>query len=143
MTIENAPHLKTGALLHFDCAGKCGKYGTRFIKPEAHIRMMAACQPFLSGAISKTINMPNDALLEDVEKAHMLSWKLMLKGTAVYRDGSKLSQPLNSVAGEAFKALDKEDFEGKDPVKVAEKIVDVLRKRRALPHRRDGYTQKP
>jgi ribonucleoside-diphosphate reductase alpha chain len=119
MTIENAPHLKPEHYAIFDCAGKCGKYGTRFIKPEAHIRMMAACQPFLSGAISKTINMPNNALLEDVEKAHMLSWKLMTKGTAVYRDGSKLSQPFNSIAGDAFKALEKDDFDQEEPVKIA------------------------
>lgn len=141
MTIENAPELKPEHYSVFDCASKCGKYGKRFIKPEAHIRMMAASQPFLSGAISKTINMPNDALLDDVEKAHMLSWKLALKGTAVYRDGSKLSQPLNSVAKEDFKDLQEEE-EDKQPLKVAEKIVQHVRKRRALPHRRAGYTQK-
>ncbi|HIE41924.1 MAG TPA: adenosylcobalamin-dependent ribonucleoside-diphosphate reductase, partial [Nitrospinaceae bacterium] len=97
MTIENAPHLKECHYPVFDCANQCGKYGKRFIRPEAHIRMMAAAQPFLSGAISKTINMPNGASIADVERAHILSWKLMLKGTAIYRDGSKLSQPLNSV----------------------------------------------
>ena len=106
MTLENAPHLKKIHYSIFDCANTCGKYGKRFIKPEAHIYMMAAAQPFLSGAISKTINMPNQATLEDVDKAHMLCWKLMLKGTAVYRDGSKLSQPLNSVVSEDFKMLE-------------------------------------
>ncbi|MFQ5482734.1 MAG: adenosylcobalamin-dependent ribonucleoside-diphosphate reductase, partial [Nitrospinaceae bacterium] len=97
MTVEGAPHLKAEHYAVFDCANRCGKYGRRFIRPEAHIDRMAAAQPFISGAISKTINMPNGASIEDVEKAHMLSWKLMLKGTAVYRDGSKLSQPLNAV----------------------------------------------
>ena len=82
----------------FDCANRCGKTGQRFLSPEAHIRMMAAAQPFISGAISKTINMPHDATVEDVKKAYQLSWQLMLKANALYRDGSKLSQPLNSVA---------------------------------------------
>ena len=93
--------------------------------------MMAAAQPFLSGAISKTINMPNDASIEDVEKAHMLSWKLMLKGTAVYRDGSKLSQPLNSVAVESFKQLQMENAQVDAPpiapaVKAAEQVVKII-----------------
>ncbi|MDP7610815.1 MAG: vitamin B12-dependent ribonucleotide reductase [Nitrospinaceae bacterium] len=144
MTVESAPHLKESHYPVFDCANKCGKYGKRFIRPEAHIHMMAAAQPFLSGAISKTINMPNDASLEEVNKAHMLCWKLMLKGTAVYRDGSKLSQPLNSVVSEEFKMLDVEDDAEKQPLKVAEKIVEIIRerKRKTLPHRRAGYTQK-
>jgi ribonucleoside-diphosphate reductase alpha chain len=148
MTVENAPHLKERHYSVFDCATKCGKYGERFIRPEAHILMMAAAQPFLSGAISKTINMPNEASIVDVEKAHMLSWKLMLKGTAVYRDGSKLSQPLNSVATESFKELQMEEDEvNATPVapvmKVAEKVIKVIQhKRKALPHRRKGYTQK-
>ena len=148
MTVENAPHLQERHYSVFDCAAKCGRYGERFILPEAHIQMMAAAQPFLSGAISKTINMPNDASIEDVEKAHMLSWKLMLKGTAVYRDGSKLSQPLNSVAVESFKQLQMENTEvAATPiapaVKAAEQVVKIIQnKRRALPHRRKGYTQK-
>ena len=148
MTVENAPHLKETHYSVFDCAAKCGKYGERFILPEAHIQMMAAAQPFLSGAISKTINMPNDASIEDVEKAHMLSWKLMLKGTAVYRDGSKLSQPLNSVAVESFKQLQMENAQVDAPpiapaVKAAEQVIKIIQnKRRALPHRRKGYTQK-
>jgi len=144
MTIENAPHLKQEHYRVFDCANKCGKYGERYIRPEAHIRMMAAAQPFLSGAISKTINMPNHATIKDVEKAHMLSWKLMLKGTAIYRDGSKLSQPLNSMASEDFSHLKMEPEEEKEPQKIAEKIVRVIReqKRKPLPHRRNGYTQK-
>ncbi len=98
MTIEGAPHLKAEHLPVFDCANRCGKTGQRFLSPDAHIRMMAAAQPFVSGAISKTINMPHDATVEDVKKAYLLSWQLMLKANALYRDGSKLSQPLNSVA---------------------------------------------
>ena len=144
MTVEKAPHLKERHYSVFDCANKCGKYGKRFIRSEAHIHMMAAAQPFLSGAISKTINMPNEATLDDMGKAHMLCWKLMLKGTAVYRDGSKLSQPLNSVVSEDFRLLEAENFESKEPLQVAEKIVEIVRekKRRTLPHRRAGYTQK-
>ena len=144
MTLENAPHLKEMHYSIFDCANTCGKQGKRFIRPEAHIHMMAAAQPFLSGAISKTINMPNQATLEDMDKAHMLCWKLMLKGTAVYRDGSKLSQPLNSVVSEDFKMLEMGSDEEKQPLKIAEKIIEVVRerKRRTLPHRRAGYTQK-
>ena len=145
MTIENAPHLKEEHYPVFDCASKCGKYGQRFIAHEAHIKMMAAAQPFMSGAISKTINMPNHATIADVEKAHMSSWKLMLKGTAIYRDGSKLSQPLNSVNGEGLNLAELEDPDAlKDPLKVAEKIVKFRRmgERERLPHRRKGYTQK-
>jgi len=98
MTIEGAPHLKEEHLPVFDCANKCGKYGERYIPYEAHIRMMAAAQPFISGAISKTINMPNEATIEDINNAYMQSWKLMIKANALYRDGSKLSQPLNSTS---------------------------------------------
>jgi len=96
MTLEGAPGLKDEHLPIFDCANKCGRYGTRYIPYEAHIRMMGAAQPFISGAISKTINMPNEASVADVSKAYFDSWKLCLKANALYRDGSKLSQPLNS-----------------------------------------------
>jgi ribonucleoside-diphosphate reductase alpha chain len=96
MTLEGAPELKDEHLQIFDCANKCGRYGTRYIPYEAHIRMMAAAQPFISGAISKTINMPNEASVADVSKAYFDSWKLCLKANALYRDGSKLSQPLNA-----------------------------------------------
>jgi ribonucleoside-diphosphate reductase alpha chain len=142
MTVENSPHLQELHYPVFDCANQCGKYGKRFIRPEAHIRMMAAAQPFLSGAISKTINMPNDSTMLDVERAHILSWKLMLKGTAIYRDGSKLSQPLNSVATESFNQLKME--EETPAMQKAKQIIEVVRehKRKALPHRRKGYTQK-
>ena len=96
MTVEGAPHLKAEHYSVFDCANPCGKIGKRYLSVESHIRMMAASQPFISGAISKTINMPNDATVEDCKAAYLLSWKLALKANALYRDGSKLSQPLNS-----------------------------------------------
>ncbi len=95
-TIEGAPHLKPEHVSVFDCANKCGKYGKRYIAPEGHIRMMAAVQPFISGAISKTINLPNDASVEDCKAAYRLSWELGLKANALYRDGCKLSQPLST-----------------------------------------------
>ncbi len=98
MTIEGAPYLREEHLPIFDCANKCGKYGKRFIPYAAHIHMMAAAQPFISGAISKTINMPNEATLADISNAYTESWKLMIKANALYRDGSKLSQPLNSTS---------------------------------------------
>jgi len=142
MTLEGAPHLKEKHLAVFDCASRCGKKGTRFIKFESHIRMMAAAQPFISGAISKTINMPAEASLEDVKKAYRLSWETMNKAIAIYRDGSKLSQPLSA-------ALFDEDGEEEGLTvaavseKAAEKIIyRYLAKRRKLPNRRGGYTQK-
>ncbi|MEX0876020.1 MAG: adenosylcobalamin-dependent ribonucleoside-diphosphate reductase [Phycisphaerales bacterium] len=95
-TIEGAPHLKDEHLPVFDCASTCGKVGTRFIEAGGHIRMMAAAQPFISGAISKTINLPHDATVGDIQAAYRLSWDLGLKANALYRDGCKLSQPLNS-----------------------------------------------
>jgi ribonucleoside-diphosphate reductase alpha chain len=141
MTIEGAPHLRPEHYPVFDCANKCGKQGQRFLSAEAHIRMMAAAQPFVSGAISKTINMPHDAAIDDVKKAYHLSWQLMLKANALYRDGSKLSQPLNSVSDAS------DDHEGvlehAAPVKIAERIVHrYIARRRRLPDRRAGYTQK-
>ena len=96
MTLEGAPYLKPEHLSVFDCANPCGRIGKRYLSVESHIRMMAAAQPFITGAISKTINMPNDATVEDCKDAYMLSWRLGLKANALYRDGSKLSQPLNS-----------------------------------------------
>jgi ribonucleoside-diphosphate reductase alpha chain len=96
MTLEGAPHLKPEHYPVFDCANPCGRLGKRYLSVESHIRMMAAAQPFISGAISKTINMPNDATVEDCKSAYRLSWRLALKANALYRDGSKLSQPLNS-----------------------------------------------
>jgi ribonucleoside-diphosphate reductase alpha chain len=147
MTIEGAPHLKPEHLPVFDCANKCGKLGQRFLSVQSHIRMMAAAQPFVSGAISKTINMPHHATIEDVKQAYLLSWQLMLKANALYRDGSKLSQPLNSVAdapdldAEVLAAPVEEPKAA--PVRIAEKLVyRYIAKRRRLPDRRAGYTQK-
>ncbi|MFG0307380.1 MAG: adenosylcobalamin-dependent ribonucleoside-diphosphate reductase [Phycisphaerales bacterium JB040] len=99
-TIEGAPHVADEHLAVFDCANTCGKTGTRFIEPAGHIRMMAAAQPFITGAISKTINLPNDASVEDIQACYRLSWELGLKANALYRDGCKLSQPLNSKSDE-------------------------------------------
>jgi ribonucleoside-diphosphate reductase alpha chain len=141
MTIEGAPHLRPEHHPVFDCANKCGKTGQRFLSTEAHIRMMAAAQPFISGAISKTINMPHEATVEDVKQAYLLSWRLMLKANALYRDGSKLSQPLNSVA-DAPDIVEAEAPRA-EPVRIAERIVHrYIARRRRLPDRRAGYTQK-
>ena len=96
MTLEGAPHLKEEHLPVFDCANPCGRIGKRFLSAKSHIHMMAAAQPFITGAISKTINMPNNATVEDCKDAYLLSWRLGLKANALYRDGSKLSQPLQS-----------------------------------------------
>ncbi len=147
MTIEGAPHLREEHLAVFDCANRCGKTGQRYLSPESHIRMMAAAQPFVSGAISKTINMPQGATIEEIKKAYLLSWQMMLKANALYRDGSKLSQPLNSVSN-----LDEDEDDCSevgagekkaDAVRVAEKVVyRYLTQRRRLPDRRSGYTQK-
>ncbi|HZV05328.1 MAG TPA: vitamin B12-dependent ribonucleotide reductase [Gemmataceae bacterium] len=147
MTIEGAPHLNPEHLPVFDCANKCGKLGQRFLSAEAHIRMMAAAQPFISGAISKTINMPHNATIEDVKRAYMLSWRLMVKANALYRDGSKLSQPLNTVADAPDLDAETSEMARQEPkaeaVRIAEKIVyRYLAHRRRLPDRRAGYTQK-
>ena len=144
MTIEGAPHIKTKDLPIFDCANKCGKKGERFIKFESHIRMMAAAQPFISGAISKTINMPAEATIDDVKKAYRLSWETMTKAIALYRDGSKLSQPLNAAL------FDDDDDSDDEPLtvsnvseKMAQKVIyRYIAKRRKMPNRRAGYTQK-
>lgn len=142
MTVEGAPFLKHEHYPVFDCANKCGKKGTRFIRSMAHIKMMAAAQPFISGAISKTINLPNQSTIEDVKDAYMQSWKLGVKANALYRDGSKLSQPLNTLSEEDIEALI-EEKDKNDIVKVAEKIIHrYIAKRRRLPDRRSGYTQK-
>ncbi len=100
-TIEGAPHLKPDHLAVFDCANKNGKHGKRFIAPEGHIRMMAAAQPFISGAISKTINLPAEASVEDIKSAYRLSWELGIKANALYRDGCKLSQPLSTSSSDS------------------------------------------
>jgi ribonucleoside-diphosphate reductase alpha chain len=140
MTIEGAPYLKDEHLPVFDCANKCGRYGLRYIKPMAHVTMMGAAQPFISGAISKTINMPNEAQVDEIGEVYMASWKTGVKANALYRDGSKLSQPLNSAATDLLEV----DEAPVEPVmKAAEKIVvKYLARRRQLPTRRGGYTQK-
>ena len=180
MTVEGAPHLKDEHLPIFDCANKCGKKGQRYISAEGHIRMMAAAQPFLSGAISKTINLPSDASVQEVHDAYWLSWQLCLKANALYRDGSKLSQPLNSstsdsaaaileatlevgespslvegvgerAVGEpvgagtsAYAPLSEADLSQHDEIeRIATKLVyRYISKRRLMPGRRRGYTQK-
>ncbi|CAI8281874.1 MAG: Vitamin B12-dependent ribonucleotide reductase [Alphaproteobacteria bacterium UBA4588] len=155
MTLEGAPHLDEAHLPIFDCANVCGRIGKRFLSVSSHITMMAASQPFISGAISKTINMPNSATVEECGKAYMQSWRLGLKANALYRDGSKLSQPLSSAL------VDDDDMEELEdaiaspqaaavtPVveKIVEKFIErerVVRNedRERLPHRRKGYTQK-
>lgn len=152
MTLEKAPFLKEEHYAVFDCANPCGKVGTRSLSWESHIRMMAAAQPFISGAISKTINMPNLASVEECMKAYELSWSLALKANALYRDGSKLSQPLNasllddSDIDEMME--DKSQHEKAEVIaeRIVERIIEVERtgatKRRRLPERRKGYTQK-
>ncbi|QDL97665.1 vitamin B12-dependent ribonucleotide reductase [Rhodopseudomonas palustris] len=154
MTVEGAPHLKPEHYAVFDCANPCGKIGKRYLSVESHIRMMAAAQPFISGAISKTINMPNDATVEDCKSAYMLSWKLALKANALYRDGSKLSQPLNSqLIADDDEDEDIDTFLEKPMAaraahvseKVVERLVErivVMREREKMPDRRKGYTQK-
>src|SRR5262249_39163721 len=98
MTVEGAPYLREDHYAVFDCANRCGKKGKRFLAPSAHVRMMAATQPFLSGAISKTVNLPGDATVEDVQKIYEDGWRLGLKAVALYRDGCKASQPLSSTS---------------------------------------------
>src|SRR5262252_1932682 len=155
MTVEGAPHLKAEHYPVFDCANPCGRNGKRYLSVESHIRMMAAAQPFITGAISKTINMPNDATVEDCKAAYLLSWKLALKANALYRDGSKLSQPLQSqlIAEEDDEDEIVEAFIEKPAAarasalaeKVVEKVVErivVMRERERMPDRRKGYTQK-
>ncbi|GAB3426914.1 vitamin B12-dependent ribonucleotide reductase [Niabella aquatica] len=170
MTVEGAPHLKEAHLAVFDCANKCGPAGKRYIHAHGHIRMMAAAQPFLSGAISKTINLPNEAAVEEIADAYKLSWELGLKACALYRDGSKLSQPLSNTVNKKKKA-DAAAAETESPV-AGTHIVDLGRltieelleevnkrvqnsadtrlkrqlamivERRTLPAKRRGFTQK-
>jgi ribonucleoside-diphosphate reductase alpha chain len=152
MTLEGAPHLKPDHYPVFDCANPCGKKGKRYLSAQSHIHMMAAAQSFISGAISKTINMPNSATIEQCQKAYELSWSLGVKANALYRDGSKLSQPLAA-------ALVEDDDDAADILEtgtqhekatvMAEKIVEkiivkevIKAHREKLPERRKGYTQK-
>ncbi len=153
MTLEGAPFVKAGHLNVFDCANPCGKTGTRCLSVNSHIHMMAAAQSFISGAISKTINMPNDSSIEDCTAAYELSWSLGVKANALYRDGSKLSQPLSAALIEEDEELE-EVLTSSAPMgekaailaqKIVEKVVvkEVVRTQRSkLPERRKGYTQK-
>ncbi len=154
MTLEGAPHLKDKHLAVFDCATPCGRTGTRSLSAESHVLMMAAAQPFISGAISKTVNMPSSASIDDCRRIYNLAWTTGLKSIAIYRDGSKLSQPLNSVV---FSDDDLDALDGamdkpstQKTTQAAEKIVErvierVIEKpieRERLPDRRTGYIQK-
>jgi len=155
MTIEGAPHLQEKHYSVFDCANKCGKTGERYIHQYGHVRMMGAVQPFISGAISKTINLPHEATVEDIEGCYMMSWQLGLKANALYRDGSKLSQPLST------KIDSKEEVETPKHVWTSEEVLEAARtiimqstdtifkrqlsrvvERKKLPAKRDGFTQK-
>jgi ribonucleoside-diphosphate reductase alpha chain len=171
MTVEGAPYLKEEHLPVFDCANKCGKKGERFIHAHGHIRMMGATQPFISGAISKTINLPNEATVEEIADCYMLSWQLGLKANALYRDGSKLSQPLSNKSDKKKKAVQaeetvtvKEDLESNivdlskltveellnevtkrmhdsPDTQLKRKLSDIVQ-RKSLPAKRWGFTQK-
>jgi len=170
MTVEGAPFLKEEHLPVFDCANRCGHIGQRYIHAHGHIRMMAATQPFLSGAISKTINLPNEANVEEIADAYKLSWQLGLKACALYRDGSKLSQPLSNKS-DRKKSVEKEE-ETESTILAESQIVDLgkltieelleevnhrvqnsadtrlkrqlamIVERRTLPAKRRGFTQK-
>jgi ribonucleoside-diphosphate reductase alpha chain len=169
MTIEGAPYLKEEHYAVFDCANKCGEKGRRYIHAHGHIKMMAACQPFLSGAISKTINLPHEATIEEISDCYRLSWELGLKANALYRDGSKLSQPLSNKSDE--KKKDKAENEAESnaagsnivdlsQLTIEELLQEVQRRmqaspdtqlkrqlakiveRRTLPAKRRGFTQK-
>jgi len=171
MTVEGAPDLDPAHLPVFDCANKNGKKGVRFIHAHGHIRMMAACQPFLSGAISKTINLPNEATVEEIADCYLMSWQLGLKANALYRDGSKLSQPLSTKSDKKKKTEDA-DAEAEVAVEAGSQLVDLsnltvdelleevqkrmttstdtklkrqlsrIVERKSLPAKRRGFTQK-
>ncbi|HVZ31727.1 MAG TPA: vitamin B12-dependent ribonucleotide reductase, partial [Polyangiaceae bacterium] len=155
MTIEGAPHLKEAHYPVFDCANRCGRDGKRFLAPMAHIKMMAAVQPFLSGAISKTVNLPNDAAVDDVRKIYEEGWKLGLKAVALYRDGCKASQPLTSSKSSSESKSESESAAAKATSTAIEKAVSALPTARTevqervrpegervrLPQKRRGFTQ--
>ncbi len=127
-TVEGAPHLRPEHYPVFDCANKCGKHGVRFIAADGHIRMMAAAQPFISGAISKTINLPHEATVEDIQSSYRLSWELGLKANALYRDGSKLSQPLNVKSDADLETIEEDDTENVESAlqEVADDVASAL-----------------
>ena len=172
MTVEGAPALKDEHLSIFDCANKNGKKGVRYIHAHGHIRMMAACQPFLSGAISKTINLPNEATVEEIADSYLMSWSLGLKANAIYRDGSKLSQPLSTKSDKKKKVDATEQEAAQTADAVGSQLVDLSKlnvdelleevqkrmaastdttfkrqlsrivERKSLPAKRRGFTQK-
>lgn len=152
MTIEGAPHLKIEHLPVFDCANKCGKNGVRFIAPKGHIRMMGAVQPFLSGAISKTVNLPNEATVEDIKDVYWSSWVMGLKALAIYRDGCKLSQPLSARSSGIVSTS--KDLSEEQVLEAARMLINIspdttfkrqlssIVHRKRLPDKRGGFTQK-
>ena len=146
MTLEGSPHIKDDHLAVFDCANPCGRIGKRYLSVKSHIRMMAAAQPFISGAISKTINMPAESDVEDCNEAYLLSWKLGTKANALYRDGSKLSQPLASklVDEDVEEEIEKPDNQIDRTIAVAKEAMNsvVYGSRNKVPDRRKGYIQK-
>lgn len=150
MTIEGAPHLHKQHYAIFDCANKCGKTGQRFIPYDGHLRMMAAAQPFISGSISKTVNMPEESTVGDIQKAYMESWSMMLKCNAIYRDSSKLSQPLStSSAEDTYAALfNFGDIDAIDETVGPKQFYQVIEKivqkpfRNKLPSERRSITHK-
>ncbi|MBC8145699.1 MAG: vitamin B12-dependent ribonucleotide reductase [bacterium] len=146
MMIEGAPGLHAEHLPVFDCANRCGRNGRRYIDYMGHVKMMAAAQPFISGAISKTINMPNHATVREVERVYMESWRLMLKAIALYRDGSKLSQPLNATSDTDLleEVTIADPTTEVTPEQVHERIVEKVyhrAERRRLPKRRHGFVR--
>src|SRR5918996_1692905 len=142
LTLEGAPHIKDAHLAVFDCANPCGRLGKRCLSTSSHIRMMAAAQPFISGAISKTINMPATATVEDCGNAYLEAWQLGLKAMALYRDGSKLSQPLSAVLLGDEPADADEHAEIASTERVVQVVERMVAQRERLPNRRKGYTQK-
>jgi len=170
MTVEGAPHLKEEHLPVFDCANRCGNIGTRILHGHSHIRMMAAAQPFISGAISKTINLPHEATVEDIKSCYELSWKLGLKANALYRDGCKLSQPLSNksetkkaaaeessddtLKAKANSATHVDDLTPEMVLEAAKRLINStpdtkfkrqlsnIVERKKLPNKRKGFTQK-
>jgi ribonucleoside-diphosphate reductase alpha chain len=153
MTLEGAPFLKDEHLPVFDCANKCGLYGKRFIHPHGHIRMMAAVQPFITGAISKTINLPHESSVKEVQECYNLSWKTGLKSVALYRDGSKMSQPL-SISKDKTAVINNGEITAEQVLETARKIIQNstdtnfkrelsrIVQRKKLPSKRNGFTQK-
>ena len=128
MTVEGAPHIKDEHLSVFDCANKCGNIGKRFIAPMGHVRMMAATQPFLSGAISKTVNVPNETTVEEIQDIYYQGWKLGLKAVALYRDGCKLSQPLSTKSDKRRKTKGRDD---ERPAGTSRRKLPLVRVQRA------------